>query len=230
MSEHRLALSKDALYILGIIADGPINPYTICKLVNHKRRHFKSPLPLQTVYSVVKALQKKSFIRCRVISDSRAPARTSYSITPTGREALKDGMLSFLVEPEDPFSELQVALMIMGYLLSAGDLDKDTALGTLRSYRQNTRKAIATGKRMLSEESGETVADYVLMGIKNSHRRLRNDLTEVDQLIDKLEQTSQWHYSRIPFWRSDIVGRAGGRRRSSGSTPVTPVPAKRAAQ
>lgn len=206
MNEQRLALSKDALHILGVIADGPINPYTICKLVNYKRQHFKSPLALQTVYSVVKALHKKRLITCKVIRNSRAPNKTSYSITLRGKEALKNGMLSFLSEPEDPFSELQVALTIMGYLLSAGDLDKDTALRTLRSYRQNTKKAIATGKRLLSEESGHLVADYILMGIRNSHRRLKNDLTEVDQFIDKLEQSSQWDYSPVPFWRSEIVG------------------------
>ena len=206
MNEERTVLSKDALYMLGIIADGPINPYTICNLVNHKRQHFKSPLPLQTVYSVVKALHKKKLITCKVIRDSRMPARTNYSITDKGKEELKKGMFSFLSEPEDPFSELQVALTIMGYLLSAGDLDKDTALLTLKSYRENTRKAIATGKRLLSEESGRLVPDYVLMGIQNSHRRLRNDLTEVDQFIDKLEQSSQWHYSPVPFWRSEIVG------------------------
>jgi DNA-binding PadR family transcriptional regulator len=207
MNEERTVLSKDALYMLGIIADGPINPYTICKLVNHKRQHFKSPLPLQTVYTVVKALHKKKLITCKVIRDSRMPTKTSYSITDKGKEALKKGMLSFLSEPEDPFSELQVALTIMGYLLSAGDLDKDTALRTLKSYRENTRKAIATGKRLLSEESGHLVADYVLMGIQNSHRRLRNDLAEVDQFIDKLEQSSQWHHSPVPFWRSEIVGK-----------------------
>ncbi len=207
MSEHRSALSKDALFILGIIADGQINPYTIFKLVNYKRQRLKSPLPLQTVYSVVKALRKKNLITCKVISDSRAPAKTNYSITLAGREALKNGMLSFLSEPEDPFSQLQVALTVMCYLLSAGDLDKDTALRTLRSYRENTRKAIATGKRLLSEDSDQTAADYILMGIENSYRRLRNDLAEVDQLIDKLEQSSQWRYTPVPFWRSEIVGK-----------------------
>ncbi len=206
MKEARPVPSKDALYILGVIADGPINPYTICKLVNYKRKHFKSPLPLQTVYSVVKGLHNKKLITCKVIRNSGARNKTSYSITRKGKEALKKGVLSFLSEPEDPFSELQVALTIMGYMLSAGDMDKDTALRTLKSYRENTRKAIATGKRLLSEESGHLVADYIVMGIQNSHRRLRNDLAEVDQFIDKLEGSSQWHYSPVPFWRGEIVG------------------------
>jgi len=205
-NEERSVLSKDALYVLGVIADGPINPYTICKLINRKRQSFKSVLPLQTVYSVVKALHRKKLITYKVIRNAKTPTKTSYSITPKGKEALKKGMLSVLSEPQDPFTELQVALTVMGYLLSAGDLDKDTALSTLKDYRGKIKKAIATGKRMLSEESDNLVADYALMGIQGSHRRLRNDLVEVDQFIAKLERTSQWDYSPIPFWRNDVVG------------------------
>ena len=80
-------------------------------------------------------------------------------------------------------------------------------MSTLKSYLGEIKKVIATGKRMLSEESDQLVADYVLMGVQDSLRRLKNDLTEVDQFIGKLEKTSQWEYSPIPFWRNEIVGK-----------------------
>ncbi len=205
MSNKGSVLSKDALYILGIIADSPINPYTICKLINYKRKSFKSPIPLQTVYSTVKALHAKKLITFKVIKNAKIPYKTNYSITSKGKEALKKGMLSFLNEPEDPFSQVHVALTVMAFLLYTGDLDKEAALSTLKRYREKIKREITTGRKLLATESDSTVADHILMGIRNSHKRLTNDLATVNQFIEKLDNTSQWDYSPIPFWRDELV-------------------------
>ena len=77
-------LSKNVLFILSIVSDGSINPYSIHRLINIKRENFRSAIPVQTVYSVIKALLKKELVTREVVSNDTVPAKTMYSITLKG--------------------------------------------------------------------------------------------------------------------------------------------------
>ena len=196
-------LPKNSLFILSIISDGSINPYSIHKLINIKRRHFRSAIPLQTVYSVIKALLRKELIAREVNNTDNIPAKTLYSITQKGKELLSDNVLSYFGQFEQQLSELQVSLMVMSHLLQSGEVHKETAIKVLRGYRDVIQREISTGEKLYLEDKERGITDYNLLNIENTHNRLTNDLDTVIKFIEILESKRGWDNSPIPFWRND---------------------------
>jgi hypothetical protein len=52
-------LSRTALLILGIIANGSTNPCAMSKLVNWKRANIRINIPTQTVYGILNMFKKE---------------------------------------------------------------------------------------------------------------------------------------------------------------------------
>jgi len=191
-------LTKTALFILGIIADNPINPYAISKLINHKRRNFRAPTHTQTVYSIVNSLHKKKLISGKRMKNGRMPDRIIYSITQKGQELLRKNLLSYLSQPEDPLSELSVSIFVMGHL------DKEAVLMALKEYQRKIKKEITSRRKLNSEEAEHGVSYSSLIAIEHTLNILKVNLNTVNKLINKIETDTQWDRSPIPFWRNEI--------------------------
>ena len=71
-------LTKTALLILGIIADEPINPYAISKLISFKRKNLRGTIPDSTVYGIISMLHKKKLITGKRVRNRNTPDRTVY--------------------------------------------------------------------------------------------------------------------------------------------------------
>lgn len=107
-------LSKTALLILGVIADEPINPYAISKLISYKRRNLRGKIPDPTVYGIINMLHEKKLIKGKKVKNGNLPDRTIYSITQKGKDILNKNLVAYLSTPEDTLSELPLALFLMG--------------------------------------------------------------------------------------------------------------------
>lgn len=192
-------LSNTALFILGIIGDNPVNPYAIYKLANHKRKSFRRPLHVQTVYSVVKALHKRKLISVEKAKSGNMPDKNMYSITQKGTEILKYNLTSLLSNPEDPLTELSLAIFTMG------NLDKGTVLLALKEYQRKINQELAARKKQNFEESQRGLPSYSIVAIEHIMDILKVNRKTVDKLIRKIETDEQWNIPPIPFWRDDIT-------------------------
>jgi DNA-binding PadR family transcriptional regulator len=195
---NQLTLSKTSLFVLGIIADSPINPYAISKLVNHKRRNFRKPIHTQTIYSIVNALHKKKLISGRKTKSGRMPDRIIYSITTKGRELLRGNIVSYLGQPEETLSELLLSILVIN------QLDRETVLMALKGYQNTMNKEIASRNKLNAEEMEHRITYINRISLEHTFNILNINLDTVNKLIKEIEMDTQWEPSPIPYWRNEI--------------------------
>jgi DNA-binding PadR family transcriptional regulator len=157
------------------------------------------------VYSVVKALRKRGLIKSTKTKSAKAPYKVNYSITPKGREMLKSSLLYYLEEPGDPFSEVTTPLTILGYLLSVKEIDKATALKTLKKYLTILKREMAVGNQIASIEKDLDSADYYQIYLDCSQKILKNCIATINKFIKKMNTETEWPYYPIPFWRREMI-------------------------
>jgi DNA-binding PadR family transcriptional regulator len=192
-------LSKTALLILGIIAEGPINPYAIIKLINYKRKNVRRYVSPQTVYGIVNILKRKRLITGKRMKNGNMPERTAYSITKKGEELIRKNLVSYLSTPEDNLSELVLSILLIRYL------DKKTVLKVLTEYRDKIEEEIASIKKLSSQYkipkksyTRQIVAEHTL-------NILLVNLETVNKLIKKSEIDAQWCSFPVPWWRNEYL-------------------------
>lgn len=192
-------MSRTDLLILGIIAEKPINPYAIIKLVNYKRNSIRRYVPAQTVYGVINILHRKKLISGKKVKNGNMPDMTVYSITPKGEDAIRKNLISCLSTPEDNLSELVLSLLLLGFL------DKETVLTALKEYREKLEKEIAISRSLslkvkIPEEfyTRQIVARHTL-------NILLVNLETVKELIKQVEKDSHWKNFQVPWWRNEYL-------------------------
>jgi DNA-binding PadR family transcriptional regulator len=191
-------LSKTALLILGVIADEPINPYAISKLINYKRQNRRSKIPDPTVYGIVNMLREKKLIKGKRFKNGNLPDRTVYSITQKGQELLNKNLITYLSTPEDTLSELPLSLFLMS------SLDKKQVLTALQEYREKQSDEINVMTGMIESERERGVPYSGLIAIEHILNVLKVNLATVNEVIRKVEADSQWCHHPLPFWRSEF--------------------------
>jgi DNA-binding PadR family transcriptional regulator len=195
----REELSRTALFILGVIANEPTNPYSLCKLVNYNRRNLRTRIPDQTIFSMIKMLNKKGLISGKRQKNGLMPDMTVYSITQKGEKLLKQNLMLCLSAPEDPLTNLVLSLMLICYL------DKAEAVKALIEYREKIKVDIATRKKLLSAVDQDSSPFTRLISARHILNMNRVNLKTVDELIVSLEANPQCKNFPIPWWRNDYL-------------------------
>ncbi|OGN96893.1 MAG: hypothetical protein A2Z77_00410 [Chloroflexi bacterium RBG_13_51_36] len=192
-------LSKIALYVLGIIAGGPINPYAIYKLINVKRRQTRGDIPAQTIYTIVKMLRDKKLISGKRIVKGNMPSRTVYSINKKGQDVLRENLGVYLSKPEDTLSELPLAFFMMGHL------DKDEVLNALKKYIHDVKGEIAYRIEMNDALREKGVAATDIIAVEYILNILKVNLKTVNEIIEIVQADPNWNPVPIPFFRDEIL-------------------------
>jgi DNA-binding PadR family transcriptional regulator len=191
-------ISRTGLFILGIIADGPTTPYTIDKILNYKRmRNMKIGIPFQTIYGTVYKLNKLGLVSREKRKNGNLPDKTIYTITPKGKELMKENLVSYLIKPPEILTELVIPIMMIKYL------DKNTAIKVLDEYQQVIGGEINIGKKMrkTSKELNESFTGKIF--IEHILSTLSANRSTIRQLIKTIEKEPQWSLSAVPWWRKE---------------------------
>lgn len=92
-------LSKSATMLLGLIYEKPLNAYEIIKLLNYMNVKWWFNIADSTVYSTLRALEKKGYISGTTEKVGNMPDRTVYSLSDKGKnmfiDTLKASILQF---------------------------------------------------------------------------------------------------------------------------------------
>ena len=192
-------LSKTGLLILGLIAEIPVNPYEIIKIINFNRRNLRRYVPKRTVYSAVKILEKKGFIIGTRKKNGNMPERTVYSVTKGGREALRKSLISYLSTPENYFSELVLSTILIGCL------DRETVLTATKHYRDKTKDEIAIRQKLTSSTKIIDQSQIRRITTENTLDILRANLKTVDELIKITGNEAPWSSFTAPWWRNEYL-------------------------
>jgi DNA-binding PadR family transcriptional regulator len=192
-------LSKTALLILGIIANEPINPYAISKLVNFKRTNMRIKVPTQTVYGIINMFKKRGLISGKWVKNGNMPDKTIYSITPKGEKLIKRNLVFWLTNPQEVLTELLLSIILIGYL------DKETALKTLKEHQVKTEEAITVGKALRKSKKQTDDSHIRKISIEYILNTLQVNRKTVETLMKTVETEPQWADSLVPWWRDEFL-------------------------
>jgi DNA-binding PadR family transcriptional regulator len=210
--KSKTMLSRTALFVLGIIGSGPINPYAIVGLVNERRRSLRQKIHAQTIYGIVNTLRAKKLIVGKKMTNGNMPNKTIYSITDKGQELIKNNLISYLSTPEDNLSEMALSMILVGYL------DKQTVLKALKEYRDKAGKEITIRKNLGSFDITEGA--YVRqITLEHTLNILEVNYKTANQLIKRIEKDGSWGNFSVPWWRDDLL-KTGSQKGRKSLTPA----------
>ena len=182
-------LSKIAFLVLGLIAEKPLNPYQIKKLLEKLAMNEVFPMSSSSIYAAINGLVKKKFVLGRKAKQGNMPEKTIYSITKQGEEVLKKTLTAYLSDTEKIFSEFDIAITL------ACHLERDLALDTLMKHKLALEKEIAKRKRQYEayREAGWMPYTGLIRRMHYIHKR-EAELKTIEELRRNIRIDKKWNY------------------------------------
>jgi DNA-binding PadR family transcriptional regulator len=192
-------LSKTALFIMGVIAPNPTNPYAISKMVNNKRNIFRDKIPTRSIYGTLNMLKKKGLVTAKRTSNGNMPDRIVYTLSNKGKELINKDLFSYLSNPESKLTELMLSIFLMPYI------DRETVLKGLKEYREKTAEDIAIRKDLLAISKVKNVPPLRHIALEHTLKTLKVNLKTVKELIETVETNPEWNNDSAPWWREETL-------------------------
>ncbi len=181
-------LSKLALLLLGFIAERPLNPYEIKKLFAHLYIDRWFPIGSSSIYAAMKSLVKRNYIVGEKVKSGNMPEKTIYSITSKGKDALHHTLQSYLQEPEQNFSEFNVAIVFLCHL------PKQTAMQALRAHHDYLNKDIDGKERHYKAKQAEHAPYLALISLKHIIYKREAERKIIEDLLKQMEVDEEWNH------------------------------------
>lgn len=136
-------LSKPATILLGLICEKPLNAYEIIKQLNYMNVKWWFNIADSTVYSTLKALEKKNYIVGATEKGGNMPNRTVYSLSDKGKSEFQDTLRSSILQ----FNYDTNIFSIAAFFLNTFNPDEQSDLlqkriQILSKYREGIEKQV----------------------------------------------------------------------------------------
>ena len=136
-------LSKPATLLLGLICEKPLNAYEIIKQLNYMNVKWWFNIADSTVYSTLKALEKKNYIVGATEKVGNMPNRTVYSLSDKGKSEFQDTLKSSILQ----FNYDTNIFSIAAFFLNTFNPDEQSDLlqkriQILSKYREGIEKQV----------------------------------------------------------------------------------------
>lgn len=177
-------LTPLGVMVLALLEEGDMHPYEMIRLMRQRHDDRLVAITNGTMYHTVTRLECTGLLaEVGVDREGNRPERTTYTLTPSGRDATSEWVRRELVRT-DHLVEFRVALA------EAHNLPRAEVVQLLR-----TRREIVTAERLAQRDGLRSaraagVPEQFLLEVDREHRHLRTELTWLDDVIDQLEQES----------------------------------------
>lgn len=179
-------LSKSSALIIGIIAEKPVNPYEITKMLDYINIKNWFSMGVSSVYAVIKNLQEKQFICGTNIKEGNMPEKTIYSLTPTGRNELATTIEAFLGNVDLDYVKFNIALIFLCHL---------PKLRAMELIQLRLKELTFMRKRQL--EQLKKLQDIQMLGlqaIKSTLNITEAHIKSSEELLQIIENDSAWNH------------------------------------
>jgi len=180
-------LSKSSALLLGIIAETPINPYEIIKLMDYISVGNWLSLAPSSIYATIKTLQDKGYITGKNIKEGNMPEKTVYTITEAGQKQLNIAIEGFLGNLEWDYAKFNIATILICHIA------KDRALEILNEKVKKLNGKI-DGLQSKLKELEVTEPLTGLHAIKHMIYLTNADIHSSQELINIIEADNDWNY------------------------------------
>jgi len=179
-------LSKSSALLLGIIAETPINPYEITKLMDYISVGNWLSLAPSSIYATIKTLQDKAYITGKNVKEGNMPEKTVYTITEAGQKQLDISIEGFLGNLEWDYAKFNIAAILICHIA------KDRALAILNEKIKKLSDK-ADELQAKQNELEATVPSTGLHAIKHMIYLTDADIRSSQELIGIIEADSDWN-------------------------------------
>lgn len=136
-------LSKPATMLLGLIYEKPLNAYEIIKLLNYMNVKWWFNIADSTVYSTLKALEKKEYITGATEKVGNMPDRTVYSLSDKGKCVFQDTLRKSITQFNYDTNIFSIAAFFLNTFTFTEQQELlQERLSVLQKYREGIEKQV----------------------------------------------------------------------------------------
>lgn len=142
-----------ALAALALVFERPMHPYEMAAILKQRHKHESIKLRYGSLYAVIDLLAARGLIEpVETSRGGRRPERTTYRLTPSGRECLRDWMHELLAKPAKEFPQFEAGLCLLPVL------PPDETVTLLRHRASRLAETIAEMKLQLATMAGQDLS------------------------------------------------------------------------
>jgi DNA-binding PadR family transcriptional regulator len=200
-----------ALAALALVFERPMHPYEMASILKQRHKHESIKLRYGSLYAVIDLLTARGLIEpVETSRGGRRPERTTYTLTSSGRDCLRDWMHELLAKPAKEFPQFEAGLCLLPVL------PPDEAVTLLRDRAERLAENIAQMKRQLATMAGQDLSVMVgpeklpppLLGRKfpaiflvENEYRLALLSAELDFVNDLVRRVTEEGWGPVELWR-----------------------------
>lgn len=202
-----------ALAALALLFERPMHPYEMAAILKQRHKHESIKLRYGSLYAVIDLLTARGLIEpVETSRGGRRPERTTYTLTSSGRECLRDWMHELLAKPAKEFSQFEAGLCLLPVL------PPDETVTLLRNRACRLAETIAEMKLQLVTMAGQDLSVMVgpeeqlpppLLGRKfpaiflvENEYRLALLSAELDFVNDLVRRITDEGWGPVELWRN----------------------------
>ena len=102
--------------VLALLSEEPAHGYDLVKRAERDNISVWANVSRSSVYQALKRLEEKGFVKPKEVRVGKAPPRTVYRITRSGKNALTRSLLRLMTEPLDFRTDFDIALLGIGLI------------------------------------------------------------------------------------------------------------------
>ena len=165
--------------ILSLIAEAPRHGYEIEELIEARGMREWTDIGFSSIYYLLKKLEKGEFITSELQEASRGPARKVYSLTGSGRAALRTAVVECLSVPQRDFASLQLGLALLPVLKT------EEAVAALQQHRRTLNAELT---RLRSRKEADQEAPFFVQAMFDQTLTIiEAQLTWLNRFINELK-------------------------------------------
>ena len=182
-------LSYSSTLILGIIAERPINPYEIKKLLEKISIKKWMPIAVSSLYATIRTLSERGLIDCETAKEGNMPEKKMYTINKKGMSNLQDALRGFLGSVELDKKKTHISSLMICHL------EQEEALEILRKKIKKLENTEAMLSRVnKSFEENNAIPYNGLFVIGHELKLIQIELLSTRELAANVDTDTLWNH------------------------------------
>jgi DNA-binding PadR family transcriptional regulator len=182
-------LSYSSALVLGIIAEKPINPYEIKKLLGKISIRKWLPIAASSLYATIRTLSQAGLIDCQTAKDGNMPEKKIYAVNAKGKAKLYESLCDFLGSVELDKKKTHIAALMICHLQKADALEI-----IQKKIRKLENMELMVGRILTSLNGKQTIPYNGLFAIRHELALIKAELDCTRELAASADADTAWNH------------------------------------
>lgn len=180
--------SKISVLLLGLIAERPINPYEINKVLKYVNIDNWFSVAPSSIYATIRTLKKNGYISGTDIKEGNMPEKTIYHITPKGEHVLFETIKNYFLDLNFDHVKFNLAMIFICHLT------KEEALSLLNERLEKINIKLEEIQKRLGTLKKSGVASYGIQTILYMYYLTSANQKTTLNLLEIVQNDFEWNH------------------------------------